>query len=155
MRQLDQPDSAVRAILSECFQEMHLARATELARSRRYLEATALLMPQGRLPADAKELDLLARIAAQQRRFADAERLWKCASSAGPENTAYRDAAIRAGRTRQNWIQIKQAVFAVAVALVLASIVLITINFFSGGKSKPASAIKAPATPVSAVPIKS
>lgn len=133
---------------------MRLARATELARSRRYLEATALLTGQGQLPVDVKELDLLARIAAQQRRFVDAERLWKDASRAAPENTSYREAATSAARARQNWIQIKQAIFAVVVALVLASIILGAISFLSGRKSKPPSATTGPATSVSAVPSK-
>jgi len=154
MGQHDQTISAVRGILAECFQKMRLARATELARSRRYLEATALLTPQGRLPADAKELDLLARIAAQQRRFADAERLWNDASRVAPETTAYREAATRAARARQDWIQIKQTFFAIVVAFVLAGIMLAASSFFSGGSHKPASATKGSATPSSPVPSK-
>src|ERR1039458_8662088 len=140
MGQHDHTITAVRGILSGCFQEMRLARATDLARSRRYLEATALLTPQGRLPADAKELDLLARIAAQQRRFADAERLWNDASRVAPETTAYREAASRAARAQKNWIQIKQTFFAVVVALVLAGIILAAISFLTGRSHQPASA---------------
>jgi hypothetical protein len=154
MEQHDHTISEVRGILSECFQEMRLARATELACSRRYLEATALLTPQGRLPADAKELDLLARIAAQQRRFVDAERLWNDASRVAPENTTYRETATRAARARQNWIQIKQTVFAVVVALVLAGIILGTISLLTGRSHKPASATTGPATPAGPVPSK-
>ena len=150
----DNTISAVRGILSECFQEMRLARATELARSRRYLEATALLTPQGRLPADAKELDLLARIAAQQRRFADAERLWNDASKAASENTVYRNAAARAARARQNWIRFKQTIFAVFVVLVLAGIILATISVVSDRSHRPTSTTAGSATPVRPVPSK-
>lgn len=144
--------SAVRGILSGCFQEIRLARATELARSRRYLEATALLTPQGRLPSDHKELDLLARIAAQQRRFAEAERLWNDASKAAPQNLAYREGATLAARARTNWLQIKQTVLAVAAALALAGIILGTINFLTD--RMPARATTGPAKPASVVPSK-
>ena len=106
------------------------------------------------MPADAKELDLLARVAAQQRRFADAERLWNNASKVLPENTAYREAAALAARARKNWIQIKQTVFAVAVALVLAGIILGLISLFTGPRHKPASATTSPASPTSPMPIK-
>lgn len=154
MGQDDHTISAVRGILSGCFREIRLAQATELARSRRYLEATALLTPQGRLPGDAKELDLLARIAAQQRRFAEAERLWNDASKAAPEILAYRDAATSAARARANWLQLKQMVLAVAVALVLAGIILGTISLLSDSSAKPARATIGPATPTSVGPNK-
>lgn len=154
MGQDDQTISAVRGILSGCFQEIRLARATELARSRRYLEATALLTPQGRLPGDDKELDLLARIAAQQRRFAEAERLWNDASKAAPQNLAYREAATRAARARINWLQVKQTVLAVAVALALSGIILGTISFLTDHSGKPGRATTGPAAPASGVPSK-
>jgi len=66
-----------RSIIKECFEQMRFARAAELARSRRYLEATMVLSPNGRLPIEPRELDLLARIAAQQKQFDQAGRLWE------------------------------------------------------------------------------
>ena len=60
---------------------MRFARAAELARSLRYLEATMVLSPNGRLPIEPGELDLLARIAPQQKQFDQAGRLWEVASA--------------------------------------------------------------------------
>lgn len=131
---------AVRSILSECFRGMRLARATELARSGQYLEATVLLAPQGRLPTDPRELDLLARIAARQRRFADAERLWIAASRAAPGEAEYRTAATSAAISGQNWRQTKQMILAVIVAVVLAWVILSAISLLSGGVNQPARA---------------
>jgi hypothetical protein len=110
---------------------MRLARATELARSRRYLEASALLTPQGQLPADVRELDLLARIAANQRHFLEAEQLWNTASNVSPGNETYRLAARRAAKARYAWSQLKQSVFAVVISLVLAAGILVAVTFFS------------------------
>ena len=150
----DQAIFAVKDILSGCFQEMRFARATELARTRQYLEATALLMPNGRQPSHPKELDLLARIAAQQRRFSDAEKLWNDASKLAPENNAYRNAARQAAKARQTWMQIKQTAFAVIAALVLSGLILAAITFFSGGSQQPGRQTAVPAKSQSSVPIK-
>jgi hypothetical protein len=115
------------------------------------LEAKALLVPTGRLPTDARELDLLARIAANQRRFFEAEQLWNDASKISPGNEVYRSAARNAAKARQTWSQIKQTAFAVVIALVLAALILAAINIFTGGKRKPAPAIAAPAKPSTSV----
>jgi len=154
MEQTDHTTAAVRGILLGCFKEMRLACATELARSRRYLEATALLTPEGRMPADAKELDLLARVAAQQRRFADAERLWNDAGRIAPENASYREAARCASRAGRNWIQIKQTLLSVAVALLLAGVILAAISFLTGRGTQPARAAPRPVTQAHPVPSK-
>ena len=86
----------VRGTLKECFEQIRFARAVELARSRRYLEAEGLLAPNGRVSSDPKELDLLARIAAQQRRFGQARRLWEAALRLAPNNSDYQRAIQRA-----------------------------------------------------------
>jgi hypothetical protein len=138
MGQHDHTILAVRSILSECFRGMRLARATELARSRNYVEATALLAPQGRLPTDPRELDLLARIAARQRRFTDAERLWIAASRAAPGEVEYRTAATSAAIAGQNWRQTKQMTLAVVVVVVLAGVILSAISLLAGGVNQPA-----------------
>ena len=79
----------LRGTLKECFDQIRLARAVELARSRRYIEAEGLLSPNGRLPSDPRELDLLARIAAQQRQYRRAEDLWRKAVSKAPDRGAF------------------------------------------------------------------
>ena len=114
-----------RSIIKECFEQMRFARAAELARSRRYLEATMVLSPNGRLPIEPRELDLLARIAAQQKQFDQAGRLWEVALQRSPDNENYKRAIQRAaaakreGRRRQ-MIMLNLISVALAAALVLA-----------------------------------
>ena len=151
MGEPDHTTEAIKGILAECFHDMRLARATDLARTRRYLEAKTLLAPAGRLPTDPRALDLLARIAANQRRFLEAEQLWNDASKISPGNEAYRLAVRHAAKARYSWFQLKQAAFAVVIALVLAAIILAAINFFSGGSRKPAATTTGPTQPASAV----
>jgi tetratricopeptide (TPR) repeat protein len=76
--------------LQNCFAQIRLARATELAQSERLLEAEAVLAQNGELPRNASELDLLARIAARQGRFDEARRRWNAALQLEPSNTIYR-----------------------------------------------------------------
>lgn len=83
------PQQAHDAI-EKCFAQIRLARATELAQSKRFLEAEVVLMPNGELPNNPRELDLLARIAARQGSFADARRLWNRALQSEPENEIYK-----------------------------------------------------------------
>ena len=87
----DQLPQGVRLALEECFAKMRLARATELAQSKRFLEAQAALMPNGEPPDSPRDLDLLARIAAQQDRLSDARRLWEAALQKDPRNPVYED----------------------------------------------------------------
>jgi tetratricopeptide (TPR) repeat protein len=74
-----------------CLDHIRYAHAAELARTGNYLEAEALLTPNGRVPDSSRELDLLARMAAQQERFDDAARLWKAALERDPANINYKD----------------------------------------------------------------
>ena len=78
-----------KRILEECFDQIRFARAADLARSRRYLEAEGLLSQNGRLPTEPKELDLLARIAAQQGQYSRAEELWKKALAKSPDREEF------------------------------------------------------------------
>jgi tetratricopeptide (TPR) repeat protein len=71
------------------FAQIRLARATELAQSGRLLEAEAVLAENGELPRNARELDLLARIAARQGRFDVAGQRWKAAIQLEPGNEIY------------------------------------------------------------------
>ena len=76
--------AATAEVLQRFFEELRLARATELAQSGRWLEAEALLT-NGREPESAKELDLLARIAAATRRYERAGIWWAAAHQKDPE----------------------------------------------------------------------
>lgn len=152
MGQRDQLDSAVRGTLAEFFNQSRLARATELALSRRYDEAVVLLAPEGRSPANPKELDLLARIAAQRWRFAEAERLWLEASRLAPEGEAYRLAAAQAARSRQVWRQAKQMLWAVLIGVILAGLVLATIDLLTSNSAKPARPNPEKAAPANPAP---
>ena len=80
-----------RTALEKCLARIRLARATELAQSKRFPEAEAALMPNGDLPDNPCDLDLLARIAAQQARLSDARRLWETALQKDPHNPEYED----------------------------------------------------------------
>lgn len=91
MRESNQPvPIEPRAALEECFGRIRLARATELARSGRLLEAEAVLLAKGILAQGALELDLLARIAARQGRFAEARQRWNAALRIEPDNKNFR-----------------------------------------------------------------
>jgi cytochrome c-type biogenesis protein CcmH/NrfG len=57
--------------------------------AKRFPEAEAALMPNGELPDNPRELDLLARIAAQRDRLSDARRLWETALQKDPRNPEY------------------------------------------------------------------
>lgn len=76
-------------MLESCIAKIRFARATELAQSRRFIEAEALLSPKGVLTDDPCELDLLARIAAKQEQFGKARHLWESALLKAPNNEEY------------------------------------------------------------------
>ena len=78
-----------RSVIEKFFDDIRLARATELARLDKFAEAEAVLMNNGVLPESARELDLLARIAARQARFEQARQLWNKASQLEPSNPLY------------------------------------------------------------------
>src|SRR5437773_11900038 len=78
-----------RDAVEECFDQVRFARATDLARSGRYLEAQGLLTHNGLLPETARDLDLLARIAALNRQWAAAGEFWMAALRKDPENQEY------------------------------------------------------------------
>jgi tetratricopeptide (TPR) repeat protein len=82
--------TGTRDALQNCFAQIRLARAAELAQSGRLLEAEAVLAKNGELPHNASELDLLARIAARQGRFDEARRRWNAAIQIEPGNEIFR-----------------------------------------------------------------
>lgn len=79
-----------RTVIEKFFDDIRLARATELAQLDKFAEAEAVLMNNGVLPENARELDLLARIAARQARFEQARRLWSKALQLEPANPIYK-----------------------------------------------------------------
>jgi Tetratricopeptide repeat len=84
-----------RAALDEHFTQVRFLRATDLARSGRYLEAESLLTRNGQPCQTPRELDLLARVAAHQGRFEDARRLWQTALQREPQSVTYSDCLAR------------------------------------------------------------
>ena len=87
--QEQQLPTQARTALEKCFAQIRLARATELAQSKRFLEAEAVLVCNGELPNNPRELDLLARMAAQQEQFSKAWRLWEAALQKSPADEEY------------------------------------------------------------------
>ena len=75
--------------LDQCIEHIRFARAAELARIGRYLEAEGILSPKGLMPETSRELDLLARIATLQKQFSRAEMFWQAALQKSPENEDY------------------------------------------------------------------
>jgi len=126
----------LQATLERYFKELRFARAAELAHSRRFLEAEGLLSPGGQESSDPRELDLLARMAAQQQQYDRARRLWEMAlqNSSSP-NTDYRqlientkDAEAAQSRARKG----------VIIAAALLALILATFAFFTFTLLRPA-----------------
>jgi len=119
---MDSPEAAaleLRTVLTDCFEQMRYAHATELARSKRYLEAEAILSPQGRIPAAPKVLDLLARISAQQGQYDRARQFWSTALEITPGNADY-ERAIQCTREAE----ISQAAWQRSIAIAVAALLL-------------------------------
>jgi hypothetical protein len=114
----------VRDALKECFEKIRLARAADMARGGRYQEAETLLAPNGRISLVPRELDLLARIAAQKQDYQRAGRLWETALQCAPGNTTYQRAAICAQEAELNRAEATKAAPALAVEskVVLAAV---------------------------------
>ena len=100
MQQEDRWAAQVRGTLTECFDQVRFARAAELARSGRYLEAEALLCRRAELPSNPKDLDLLARIAAQQKQYDRAGDLWNKALARAPGEESFLQALKALQRVR-------------------------------------------------------
>jgi hypothetical protein len=115
-------------ILTEFFRQLRFARAAELARSRRYLEATVVLSPNGRLPTEPGELDLLARIAAQQKKFDQAGRLWEAALLRSPDNEAYKR-AIQCALAAKRDLRRIQLIVVNLISALLAAVLLLALLY--------------------------
>lgn len=125
----------LRRTLNECFDQIRFARAAELARSRRYLEAEGLLAPNGHASSNPKELDLLARIAAQQGRFDQARRLWEAALRLSPNNSDYEQAIQRAEAAERSQQKRRKIVMIVLATLTAASLVLAAYLLFRASRT--------------------
>ncbi|EDY20133.1 hypothetical protein CfE428DRAFT_2057 [Chthoniobacter flavus Ellin428] len=109
-----------RETVQTCFAQMRVARAAELARSRRYREAEDLLTGHEGNPSDPRELDLLARIAAQQRQYPRARHLWEVALQRLPGQAEYERAIVRTRRAERLQTIGRIVALLVVVALVVA-----------------------------------
>ena len=76
----------IRDILSEYSADMNFAMASEYARRCDYSQAKALLLPHGKIPDSTRELDLLARISANNGDSVAAKRFWLLALEKEPDN---------------------------------------------------------------------
>lgn len=124
MDPVDKEAQQLRDTLKGCFEQIRFARAAELARSGCYLQAEGLLSPNGRESSDPKELDLLARIAAQQRQYGLARRRWDAALQQSPDNADYKRAIERTMEVEhfqmilRKWAIVALVVFSVAVLII-------------------------------------
>lgn len=118
-----------RAALDDCFARIRLARATELAQSKRFAEAEAVLSPNGELTDNPSELDLLARIAAQQEQFGKARRLWEAALHASPADVEYSQCLERARKWERTSGILDRVLNYVVWVVVLFSIAAIVYAF--------------------------
>ena len=100
MQQEEKWAAQVRRTLTDYFDQVRFARAAELARSGRYLEAEALLCRRAELPSNPEDLDLLASIAAQQRQYDRAGDLWNKALAMKPGEESFLQALEALQRVR-------------------------------------------------------
>jgi tetratricopeptide (TPR) repeat protein len=92
---------AVHTSLQKCFAKIRLVRATELAQAGLWQQAQMLLEECGDAPRTAAELDLLARITAQQGRFDLARKYWNAAIQIEPANKIYHECLAHLTPTRR------------------------------------------------------
>ena len=130
MNHLEKPPLLLHDALKECFDQIRFARAAELARSRRYLEAEGLLSPNGRVSSVPRELDLLARISAQQRQYGRACRLWEAALQQSPGNTEY-ERAIECAKAAEHFqTKLRKAAMIALLAFSAAVLIIAVWNVF-------------------------
>ena len=125
-----QATQQLRDTLKECFEQIRFARAAELARSGRYLEAERLFFPIGRESLDLREIDLLARISAQQRQYERARDLWEDALQRAPENADYKR-AIQNTREAERLDAIFRRVVMIGLVLVISAVLAIRVYHHS------------------------
>jgi cytochrome c-type biogenesis protein CcmH/NrfG len=139
MDPFDKGTQQLRDTLKECFEQMRFARAAELARSRRYLEAEGLLAPNGRESPDPRDLDLLARISAQQRQYERSRRLWEKALQQSPGNADYERAIECTKEAERFQAKIRKGVVIAFSFLAVITVTICIWSFFH--RPSPSSAI--------------
>ena len=115
--------------LKQCLEHIRFARATELARFGHYWEAEGVLAPNGRVSSDPRDLDLLARISAQQRQYGRARSLWEAALKQSPDNTEY-ERAIECARDAEHFQRKLRKVAMIALVTFSAAILVIAVLKF-------------------------
>ncbi|MGH3717774.1 MAG: OmpA family protein [Pseudonocardiaceae bacterium] len=115
------------AELDNLTQELTLARATDLARAGHYVQAERLLTTPAGVPVPA-QLDLLARIYAQQGKLAEADTCWAQAAEASHDSGAYQSERQRLATLKRRRFGdsrgLRRVGFGVLAAAVLAAVAL-------------------------------
>jgi hypothetical protein len=128
--------SFVVRFVTECVEDLRFAHATELARAGLYAAAKALLLPANQTLTEARDLDLLARIEANQHHYAEAQRIWLAAATVSSEPNNYRLLASEAANAGQARFLRKQVVLALTISFVLSGLILSALEI----SSRPAHA---------------
>lgn len=108
------------------FTQTRLANASVLAVAGRYVEAEALIKPQGLDPTDDRELDLLARIQANQAKYLKAHYYWVTASKAALSEVEYSKLANLAMRAEWTRREIRQLCLVVSI-ISIAAITIVSL----------------------------
>ena len=130
MPEITDQTAQVDRLVADYNRKLRLARATDLAKCRRFLEAEALLHSSHGIPEGGKELDLLARIAVRQWHYGKARLLWEAAMRSEPNNGEYRECVeqLRERQTKlKRWARFAGIGF---LSLVGAAVLAIGIDSF-------------------------
>lgn len=106
---------------------VRLARATDLARLGRFKAARELLIAGGRPPCKPRELDLLARMAAQEHEFGIARGWWEAALRQSPENVDYSNAIAQASEAERMQVVLRSLLWLALLIMVLSLLVYLCV----------------------------
>jgi len=129
-----QPQSAdpSAAIIEGFSKKLRLARASELALSRKFLEAESLLCGRGLVSSDPDDLDLLARIYLKQERFTDAREAWNRASVADQNKTRYAPLLEELAKLEIEYVRRKWRIVAASAIMFAVAMVIIILTKLKG-----------------------
>lgn len=137
--------------LTDCRRIVRFARAVDLANSKRYLEAEALLVASGRERLTLDEIDLCARIAIQTGRYERARHLWLQAFKEVPEIKDFENLAALAEEAGRKAYLKRQVIFGVLVSVATAAILLVAWAQFQGqGNPVPGRSKRSAQSPLGA-----
>lgn len=148
----DQGMQKLRETLNECFDQIRFARAAELSRSHRYLEAEGLLAPNGRESSDPRDLDLLARISAQQRQYGRARKLWETALQQSPGNPDYERAIECTKDAERSQAVLRKGALIALVCLVVVAMAIGILSFLHRPSPSSEVDVKKQVSPSSSAP---